>query len=153
MNHLYLVRHADAGERGKFPGPDTLRPLSERGTRQARWLVTALAAYPLSAVWSSPAIRCVETVEPLAAARHLSVREDTRLLEGHEPGDTLQWLTELLHQGSVAASTHGDLIPAILDLLRSEGCRLPSELRWKKGSCWLIEHDSGWVAARYLAPD
>ena len=66
-----MIRHARAGERSEWEGDDRLRPLDERGRRQAEALVDALAAFPITRIFSSPYDRCVQTVEPLAAQRGL----------------------------------------------------------------------------------
>jgi phosphohistidine phosphatase SixA len=68
---LLLVRHAWAGHRHEWEGPDRERPLDERGRAQARDLVALLEPYRILEIHTSPARRCVETVEPLAAARGL----------------------------------------------------------------------------------
>ena len=41
---VYLVRHATAGHRASWDGDDQLRPLDERGVRQAEGLDEALEA-------------------------------------------------------------------------------------------------------------
>ena len=89
MTTLYLVRHGHAGERGHHDGPDVERPLSERGRRQAEGLLRALADERFVEVWSSPAVRCVQTVAPLAESRHLPVLHDDHLMEGQRPADTM----------------------------------------------------------------
>jgi 8-oxo-(d)GTP phosphatase len=70
---VILVRHASAGEASAWRGPAQARPLDERGRRQAQALVDALATLQVERVLSSPSIRCLQTVEPLAAARGLNV--------------------------------------------------------------------------------
>jgi phosphohistidine phosphatase SixA len=70
---LLLVRHASAGDRTEWQLEDRLRPLDERGRRQAAALVEQLEAYPLTAIYASPASRCTQTVAPLAAARSLTI--------------------------------------------------------------------------------
>ncbi|MFN2582854.1 MAG: hypothetical protein ABR498_08965 [Candidatus Dormibacteria bacterium] len=42
VTRLHLIRHADAGDREQWSGPDELRPLSDKGRRQARDLVALL---------------------------------------------------------------------------------------------------------------
>ena len=42
MPKVYLVRHAHAGNKADWYGPDLARPLSERGRRQASGLVARL---------------------------------------------------------------------------------------------------------------
>jgi 2,3-bisphosphoglycerate-dependent phosphoglycerate mutase len=58
---LYLVRHAHADWE-----PDEARPLSEAGRRAARTVTELLSAFPIIAIYSSPAPRSIETVSNLA---------------------------------------------------------------------------------------
>jgi phosphohistidine phosphatase SixA len=69
----YLVRHAHAGDKRAWTGPDRLRPLSGSGRREAHGLLVQLRPYPVVRILSSPAVRCVQTVEPLAQRRGLPV--------------------------------------------------------------------------------
>ncbi len=64
MTLCYLIRHAHAGKRGTVD--DDLRPLSERGTTQARAIAESLAGSAIARIVSSPLVRCVETVVPIA---------------------------------------------------------------------------------------
>jgi phosphohistidine phosphatase SixA len=150
---LYLVRHAHAGDRATWTAPDALRPLSEKGWAQARGLVEQMARDRLETIVSSPALRCVQTVQPLAEARAIPVGQDERLLEGHDPEDTLAWLERQLAAGSVVASTHGDIIPGVLDLVAAAGGSLPDERRWAKGSTWVLERNrTRWGRGEYRKP-
>jgi 8-oxo-dGTP diphosphatase len=100
-----LLRHAAAKERYEWPGDDWHRPLTKKGRRQAEELATALATDDVRRVVSSPYVRCVQTVEPLAAALGLEVELDDRLAEG--AGMAAQ---ALLEEDGVVACTHGDVI-------------------------------------------
>src|SRR4029453_7056236 len=62
----YLLRHAHAGNKQGWAGPDRPGPLSNAGRREAYGLLTQLRDYPISRILSSPTVRCLETVEPLA---------------------------------------------------------------------------------------
>ena len=153
MTRLLLIRHAHAGDRTKWRGPDDQRPLSEKGWRQARGLVPLLSEDGLARIRSSPSLRCVQTVLPLAEARGLQVEEDPRLHEGTDPHDAFAALEADLETISVAASTHGDLLPAILDLAADRGAVLPPDVRWPKGCTWILDHEDGrWLGARFLPP-
>lgn len=82
MTTLFLIRHgltAVTGTRlyGRTPGIH----LDERGRRQAVALVARFDGVRLTAVYSSPLERCVETVEPLASANGLKVRTSAALVE------------------------------------------------------------------------
>ena len=78
---LLLVRHAVAVSKHDWPSDDRLRPLNDKGFAQARALVDVLAGHRIEVIVSSPAVRCVQTVEPLAAALGLEVVEDAVLWE------------------------------------------------------------------------
>jgi broad specificity phosphatase PhoE len=58
---IYLVRHAHADWQR-----DEDRPLSEDGLKASHVLGTLLSGLPITAVYSSPVRRAVETVTPLA---------------------------------------------------------------------------------------
>jgi broad specificity phosphatase PhoE len=68
----YLSRHAHAGDKRAWAGPDLVRPLSGTGRCEAHGLLTQLRDYPISRILSSPTVRCLQTVEPLAARRRLT---------------------------------------------------------------------------------
>jgi 8-oxo-(d)GTP phosphatase len=76
---VYLVRHAKAGDREAWEGDDDLRPLSKPGRRQAAGLVDLLRPAGIRRLVSSPAVRCVQTLEPLGEALGLAVELDDAL--------------------------------------------------------------------------
>ncbi|HEV7640069.1 MAG TPA: phosphoglycerate mutase family protein [Gaiellaceae bacterium] len=106
-----LLRHASAGDRDKWAGDDRLRLLDEHGRQQALMLRDLLRHQPITRIVSSPYIRCVATVEPLAGALSIEIELDTRLAEG-TPAELAQALLEQLDGG--LACTHGDVIEAML---------------------------------------
>lgn len=73
---LAVVRHGKAVGRSSWPGDDATRPLTERGVEQAAGLVATLSAWAPKRIVSSPAVRCVTTVTPLAAATGLEIKRD-----------------------------------------------------------------------------
>jgi len=82
MALIFLIRHGLTAQTGRIlygrtPGIE----LDHRGHAQARDLALRLAPVRITALYSSPLERCVQTVEPLAAAAGLSVRERSELLE------------------------------------------------------------------------
>jgi phosphohistidine phosphatase SixA len=90
-------------------GDDRLRPLDARGRRQAAELVDLVRPLGVRRLLSSPYVRCVETVEPLAAALGLPVEADDRLAEGSGRA-----ALELLHEDGVVLCTHGDVVDELL---------------------------------------
>ncbi|MEI3867397.1 NUDIX hydrolase [Microbacterium sp. CCNWLW134] len=65
---VVVLRHGKALAREDWDGKDTDRPLTVRGRRQATALVGQLQAFGVRQVLSSPAVRCVKTIAPFAAA-------------------------------------------------------------------------------------
>jgi 8-oxo-dGTP diphosphatase len=150
-----LVRHARAGARKGWDGPDIERPLSKKGRRQADGLVAMLKPFNPSEIFSSPYVRCSQSVEPLAVKRHLEVEARSELAEGAPVDDAISLLRHMAGTTTVFCS-HGDIIPAVLDALaEKDGLELPKNYDCAKGSVWVIEEDEGRaVSARYLpAPD
>jgi 8-oxo-dGTP diphosphatase len=126
---IVLLRHASAGDRHRWLGDDALRPLDERGRTQALELRDRLVSGGVERVVSSPSVRCVETVAPLAAALGIAVETDDRLAEGADPAGARELLTDL-SSGSVAC-THGDVIAAVTGEFLKKGAAfvLDDELR------------------------
>ena len=148
----YLVRHAKAGSRSAWTGDDRLRPLSKTGRRQAKALVRGFAGHPVARILSSPAVRCVQTVEPLAAERGRAIESSEALAEG-APLEGLLALLDGLAGSPAVLCAHGDLIPAAVEHLIDAGAELASDAAWKKGSTWILEREAGAVVrARYVAP-
>lgn len=150
---IYLVRHAKAGSRRDWDGPDEQRPLSTKGRRQARCLVDVFADRPVGAVLSSPYRRCVETVQPLADTIGMPVQEEPALAEGADVGDAVA-LVRRLAPGPAVLCSHGDVIPLLLEALsKADDVDLPEDAPFAKGSTWELRTDGRRVCgARYLAP-
>ena len=76
---VLLVRHALPlrSEHGEGSDPN----LSDEGLAQIARLPEALARFPITRVVSSPQRRAIQTAEPVAAARELSVEVDDRFAE------------------------------------------------------------------------
>ncbi len=85
---IYLVRHAESAPSPDVPEPEW--PLSGNGRTQAEALVPVLAELPISAVYSSPYPRAVDTIRPFADQAGLEVNpvrdlRERRLTSGMAP--------------------------------------------------------------------
>jgi broad specificity phosphatase PhoE len=147
---LLLVRHAHAGEKHRWPGPDNLRPLSAAGEAEAAGLLVRLEDYPIGRILSSPAVRCQETVRPLAGDRLLPVEPLPAVGVAADPADVLRLLGNLQVQDAVVC-THGEVIGEVLLQLVMDGLAVDHPLTWPKGSTWLLEGAGGQFRfGRYL---
>jgi 8-oxo-(d)GTP phosphatase len=139
---VLLVRHARAGDRDRWTADDRLRPLDERGRRQARAMVAPLAGWAVPRLVSSPYVRCVQTLEPLSAHLGVPIEHDSAVAEGVS-AEKARGLIGRLGPGPVVLCTHGDIMEALV----GEG-----EPK-KKGSTWLLaRREKGIEPLRYWPP-
>jgi 8-oxo-(d)GTP phosphatase len=147
---LYVIRHAKAGVRSLWAGSDEARPLTRRGRKQARRLVERFRGLELGRVLSSPYIRCVQTVEPLAAERELALEPAPALAEGAAVDDTLALLASLDGRPT-ALCGHGREIGAMIERLRRGGATIDGT-GIAKGSVWVLDREFGRVLSAHYLP-
>jgi 8-oxo-dGTP diphosphatase len=123
---LLLVRHASAGDRDQWVGDDRERPLDKRGRKRADELVALLEPYPIEAILSSPARRCVETVEPLGRARGLKIELRAELSEELQAIEGVALVRSLVGRDLVVCG-HGGLEQM-----------LAGPPKWKKGAVLVV---------------
>ena len=156
---LLLVRHAEADPRSAWKGPDVLRPLTAKGRRQASGLVHVLGdQFAIGRLVSSPSLRCIESLSPLAAMLTLTLEVTESLHEGVDPEPAVELAREGAtptgSAGALVLCSHGDLIPAILDSLQAaDDLDLGKDYRYQKGSTWVLEGKRGrFETATYIPP-
>lgn len=153
MTSVYLVRHAKALSRDGWVEPDHLRPLTKAGRRQAEALRTRLGPQPLARLVSSPHVRCVQTLEPLAESSGLAIERCEELAEGSSARGALALVLGLASVGEVAACTHGDVLLGALAELRAGRVPLEGPLECRKASAWVLDVEAGaFRRARYVEP-
>ena len=136
---LYLVRHAKAGSPRDWFGDDRLRPLTKSGRVQAEAIAECLVAHQPSRLISSPYLRCVQTLEPIAASTGLPIETATALSEGSEFEAALGMLMTV--DDRAVLSSHGDVIPELISALERRGMVIKGEPSWRKGAIWVIQRE------------
>jgi 8-oxo-(d)GTP phosphatase len=160
---LILVRHASAGHRNDWVGDDQLRPLDFEGAMDAMALADLLYCFaPRARVISSPAVRCIESVQPYATRFGGSVEAEAVLaLPGRahdfpsgrtDQADTLWHLFRDLVAADrpVVVCLHRENLPLALAAACSVlGAPPPaaSDLSLPKGGFWVL-HVAGGELAR-----
>jgi len=148
---LYVIRHAKAGNRERWPDDQDLRPLTKAGRRQAAALVEPLAAHGITKIVSSPAVRCRQTVEPLGLHLRLPVDLSEAIGEG-APLDESLALVDKVTEETTLLCTHGDVVGNLLTFVERHGVRV-SEMRREKASTWVFDLEAGAVVnAAYVPP-
>lgn len=117
---LLLIRHASAGDRDDWVGDDLPRPLDARGRGQASRLAELLNDYEIARVLSSPAVRCLQTVEPLARSRGLDIEVHEELGE-EQQGEAGAELVRSLAGEQTALCVHGGLSDAVAGVSQKKG--------------------------------
>jgi 8-oxo-dGTP diphosphatase len=150
LRSLYVVRHAKAGSRSHWSGDDRMRPLSKKGMQQAQELVDIFAGFTISSIFSSPYLRCVQTVEPLARLRKLAVKQTEQLAEGHGLAGLSTFFADAKLDGAVLC-THGDIVWELVEDLSNRKVLPAFREQFEKGSTWVVQVDGEIpVQARYI---
>lgn len=148
---VLLLRHVHAGDRSAWNGDDRVRPASPQGRREAEAITTLLAAHPIDRILSSPAQRCLDSVQPLAAARALAIEPDDRLAEG-TPIDVVRVMLREVADSRALLCSHGDVIAAAISDLAERGVEVGASPTWEKASTWILDGLTTSPTARYLPP-
>jgi len=101
-------------------GDDLPRPLDPRGRGQASRLPELLGDYGIARVLSSPAVRCVQTVEPLARSRGLDIEVREELGE-EQQGEAGAELVRSFIGEQTALCVHGGLSDTIAGVSQKKG--------------------------------
>ena len=138
---LTILRHATAGAKRHWSGPDAQRPLDIDGERTAELLAKVLADYRVSRLVSSPTTRCIQTLGPLAELCDLPIELWDGLGPDADPANIVECFTEPAFADAVFC-THGEVVSALLTtpafrtLMRDTGFSRARMLT--KGTAWRL---------------
>jgi 8-oxo-dGTP diphosphatase len=149
---VVLVRHACAGERSEWTGPDEDRPLDDQGSADAARLSSVLAWLAPRRIVSARPLRCRQTVQPLADALGVPIETDAIFDEAADPARAMAALRGLASPDHpVVVCSQGKLIPPLLELVTG---RAHQYFRTAKGTGWVVSFGADATAAvDYLDPD
>lgn len=115
---VIALRHAKATPRSEWDRSDASRPLTDRGRKQAKSIVGPLRAFGVRRIVTSDAVRCVETVAPLAKAlRRKPVETGKISQDAWEDGesDLRSVVGRRIRSGKPAVlCSHGPVLPGLL---------------------------------------
>lgn len=158
LTSLVLVRHARAGVRESWAGPDARRPLDSKGKKQAAALRRELAPFGPKAVFSAPIERCRATVAPLAKTLGLKIRSEEALTEDayrDNPAAARRLVSYLARIGEpVAVCSQGGVIPGVVKSLASRADLKIAHPGTPKAGYWVLTFDGTTLvqADPYLPP-
>jgi 8-oxo-(d)GTP phosphatase len=138
---MLLLRHASAGARLSSPGIDRFRPLDDAGRAVSRQLVWHLADREITRIVSSPIVRCVESVVPIAGSRRIVVENRWELEPDRALDDLMTLLVEL--PDSTLVCTHREVFEKLFGW----------DVTCEKGAAWVASRRGAEVVPElYLAP-
>lgn len=122
---IYIIRHCEA------TGQDSDATLTEKGKEQAKELAVFLSGKKINRIISSPFLRAVQTIDPLAAKNNLKIETDNRLQERVLSSVSMpDWMTkleatykdlDLKHEGGESSNeATGRIVEVVNDLRASD---------------------------------
>ena len=115
---IIVARHGKAVSPSVWAGPDHSRPLHAKGVDQAARLAPALGAFGPLRIVSSPAVRCLDTMGPVAKQLGQPIRESTGISQdAYEDGRSRaakQIAKRLERREPVLLCSHGPVIPELV---------------------------------------
>jgi 8-oxo-dGTP diphosphatase len=155
---LLMIRHAKAGSKSDWDGPDELRPLDGKGRRQAARLARVLPLFAPVELLTAERVRCRQTLEPLAARLGQGIGSLPELGEEEfaaDPQAALAAVERLLgpreEPGVAVVCSQGGAIPSVLAALGVRFAGVPGALHppAAKGSTWVLGGRPGALSADY----
>jgi 8-oxo-dGTP pyrophosphatase MutT (NUDIX family)/phosphohistidine phosphatase SixA len=131
---IVLLRHGKAVAQSDWDGPDAKRPLQSRGVLQSEGLIPSLEAFAPEKLITSDAVRCADTLKPLAAKLGKKLKKTAAISQdAYENGDASvrQVVQKRLSKRVPAVlCSHGPVLPELVRCIaREAGSPITPELR------------------------
>lgn len=148
---LILLRHAKALRRDEWQGDDGDRPLDNIGQRQAKRLLSSYLPFSIDEIHSSDAMRCLETVEPLARSLKINIviSEDLSEYKHTTKQDAaFEYVQEVLDNDvSAILCSHNPVLPLLLRKLIGKKSFNELDTNLKPGESWILHQRDGDIIA------
>jgi len=141
---LILLRHAKAIDRSEWSGEDTDRPLSAEGERQAKRLLANFKPYGIEEMHSSSAVRCYETITPMARAFNVdffftdSLSQDVHIKDRERPIKYIHRL--LVNNYPVLLCSHNPILPETISSFVDKFGVEVAETKLNPADAWVVHH-------------
>jgi len=148
---LVLLRHAKAVRREDWDGDDGDRPLDVVGQRQAKRFLPLYLPYALKEIHTSDAMRCLETVQPIARSLQIKTFASKDLSEyGYAIDKELSLIyVQELFESNVAAliCSHNPVIPKLVKKILGKKNFKQLDGKLSPGEAWILHHRDGEIVA------
>jgi 8-oxo-(d)GTP phosphatase len=143
---LILLRHAKALARSEWPGDDDDRPLDALGQLQASKLTSIYQIFNLKEIHTSDAIRCYDTVTPLAKSLGIQLEVTGKLSESAFKKDkerAFDYLKEVIKSNkSALLCSHNPVLPKLLAKVSKKNELTPDDEKLQPADAWIL-HRAG----------
>ncbi len=148
---LILLRHGKALSPNEWSGDDGDRPLDSLGQRQAKRLLSSYLPYQVEEIHSSDAMRCIETVEPLARALKINIVISEELGEYRHfsnKDSAFEYAQDVIENGNATLiCSHNPILPMVVRKLIGKKTFKELDARLNPGEAWILHHREGEVIA------
>jgi 8-oxo-dGTP diphosphatase len=115
---VIVLRHGKATPPSDWRGEDATRPLTERGLTQSHGIVRTITSWKPKRFISSTAVRCIETITPVATALKKTIKITNKISQdAFESGkaDVRSVVGEIVRKRkSTVVCSHGPVSPAVI---------------------------------------
>jgi 8-oxo-dGTP diphosphatase len=141
---LIQLRHCKALARTEWEGDDSKRPLDSVGLEQSERLIQNLIPFGIEEIHSSDAVRCYESINPLAKSLSLNYFFTDSLSEivyQRKPNRVFKYIERLLdNSNTTLICSHNPILPHYLQIkLNRQGFNV-NDTFLKPGDAWIIHH-------------
>lgn len=143
---LILLRHAKALARSEWSSDDDDRPLDVIGQTQSKKLLSSYQAYNLAEIHTSDAIRCYDTVAPMAKSLGMNLNVSGKISESSFKKDkdkTFEYFKELIKsEKSILICSHNPILPKLLNKVSKKNKVDSDDEKLQPADAWIL-HRAG----------
>jgi len=148
---LILLRHGKAIAREEWEGDDGDRPLAQLGQQQAKRMHAIYLPFAVSEIHSSDAVRCYETVSPMARTMSLNLVYWSELSEYAFENDkkaAINVVNDIIESEARAiVCGHNPVIPGIVAKFIGKKNFKELDHGLLPGEAWILHHRDGEIVA------
>ncbi len=154
---VLLVRHGKAGQKKRWKGDDTLRPLDTDGKEQAGRISVVAPCYGPARILAADLVRCCDTVRGVSVETGVPLELEPRLAGARysaDPQATVDLVRELVAQGGTSVlCSQGEVIPDLIQRLANHSSVRLRRAPARKGSVWALSFAHGALLSADYDPD
>jgi 8-oxo-dGTP diphosphatase len=142
---LILLRHAKALDRAEWQNDDEDRPLDYLGQQQSKRMHAIYQVFALQEIHTSDAVRCFDTVAPLARVLDITPKVKGSISEyGYKKNKekAIDYVKDLIKENrSTLLCSHNPVLPKMLEKLAKKVDFHYSDEKLQPGEAWVVHHD------------